>query len=154
MQLLKLKSFRWFLRLLFLAWSLCVIMSLTACNPVAFFNPKSYGDKWSNTNMWFKPSDLKHIYVGGKNISEARKVPNGKDYLVIWKRDSVESTLIVESYVEEIDFGWFSGFDAADHEEEIPWTHIPNGLELITDRIKPPDSSGFYELTLSNDLKD
>lgn len=153
-QLLKKTSFRWGLAILFIAWFFCACSSLFSCNPIALFNPKSYGGKWSNTYLWFLPEDLNTIYVGGTGkLSEAHKLQNGTDYLILWREKNGEYFLRVESFVEDVDHAWFDGFDTEDPTEEIPWNYFEDGVELQSDRLREPDSTGYYHVSLSNDLR-
>ena len=155
MQLLKLKSFRLFLGLLFLAWGICILMSLTSCNPIAIFNPKSYSDKWSNTYVWFKPAALDSLYVSNHlDFNEAVKLPNKDKYLVEWEDLGSSYRLYVENRNEEIDFAWFDGYAAENDHEEIPWIYTGTGILLESDQLLNTDATGYYCISLSNDLKD
>ncbi|GAA4309420.1 hypothetical protein GCM10023115_35730 [Pontixanthobacter gangjinensis] len=137
--------------------SLVVIFLLfSSCNPVALVNPDSYGDKWDNTYLWFKPGQLNTIYVSDTaDPATAEPIPNDSDFLIEWSKKEKVYNLKVTSYYTDIDFAWFTGYDADSSSEEIPWVHDGNTIELQSVKLlEPSEDGGMYRISISDDLKD
>ena len=134
-----------------------VVLFLTfcGCNPVALVNPDSYGDKWDNTYLWFKPGDMQTIYISDTADPEtARSIPNDSEFLIEWDKKDEVYELKVTSYYQEIDYAWFTGYDADSKSEEIPWIHDGNTIELQSEKLLAPTDGEMYQISISDDLKD
>ena len=149
------RLFQIFLSLLYLAWGISVLCSLSSCNPVAIFNPDSYGRKWSNEFAFFNPKDLSTLLVGKSHVpGEDNMVPNGSAYTITWEKGDSLCRLKLKSHYHKIHFAWFSGYDAEGPDEEQPWTNIDDytlELEMRRNKLVTPDSI-YYQLFISEDL--
>ncbi len=134
--------------------SVVLFLCLTSCNPVALVNPDSYGDKWDNTYLWFKPGDLNTIYISDNgDPTTAEPIPNDSEFLIEFNKKNRVYNLKVTSYYKDIDFAWFEGYDA-DDSEEIPWIQNGNTIELQSEKLLEPSAIGMYRISISDDLKD
>ena len=133
-----------------------LFLSLSSCNPVALVNPDSYGDKWDNTYLWFKPGEMNTIYISDSgDPSTAKPIPNDSEFLIEWDKKKKVYNLKVTSYYKDIDFAWFTGYDAENASEEIPWIHEGNTIELQSAKLlEPTEEGGMYQISISDDLKD
>ena len=131
-------------------------LCLSSCNPAALVNPDSYGDKWENTYLWFKPGEMTTIYISDTaDPATAEPIPNDSDFLIEWDKKEKVYNLKVTSYYTDIDFAWFTGYDADSSSEEIPWVHNGNTIELQSGKLlDPSQNSGMYRISISDDLKD
>lgn len=133
-----------------------LFLSLSSCNPVALVNPDSYGDKWDNTYLWFKPGEMNTIYISDSgDPNTAEPIPNDSEFLIEWSKKDKVYNLKVTSYYQDIDFAWFTGYDADNASEEIPWVHDGNSIELQSAKLLEPSQPGeMYQISISEDLKD
>lgn len=124
-----------------------------SCDPTAIIDADKR-QKWDNAYLWFNPGNLETIYVSeDANIKHAAAIPNDSEYLIEWEKSSETYSLKVTSYGQEIDFAWFTGYDAANSSEEIPWVKSGNTIELISTKLKPAEN-GRYQVSISDDLQD
>lgn len=140
----------------FFKLNLCVglFLCLTSCNPIALVNPDSYGDKWDNTYLWFKPGEMNTIYISESgDPATAEPIPNDTEFLIEWDKKGEVYNLKITSYYKDIDFAWFTGYDAENPSEEIPWIWEGNSIELQSSKLLPSDE-GMYQVSISDDLKD
>ena len=133
---------------------ICIVfLSFTGCNPIALVNPDSYGDKWDNTYLWFKPGDMETIYISDNgNPETAEPIPNDSEFLIEWNKKGKVYKLKITSYYKDIDFAWFTGYDADNASEEIPWVRDGNTLELQSAKLLPSED-GTYQISISDDLE-
>lgn len=133
-----------------------LFLSMTSCNPIALVNPDSYGDKWENTYLWFKPGEMNTIYISDSgDPSTAKPIPNDSEFLIEWDKKQKVYNLKVTSYYTDIDFAWFTGYDADNASEEIPWVQNGNTIELQSAKLlAPTGEDGMYQISISDDLKD
>lgn len=133
-----------------------LFLGLTSCNPIALVNPDSYGDKWENTYLWFKPGEMNTIYISESgDPTTAKPIPNDSDFLIEWNEKGEVYNLKVTAYYNDIDFAWFTGYDADNTSEEIPWIHNGNTIELESGKLlDPTEGDGMYQISISDDLKD
>lgn len=127
---------------------LCVVSFavLASCSLPSVFNPDSYGKKWENTFVFFKPSNLDTLYIStyGEDLGEPSL--NGIEYQVEWQETSEKHTVKITSYYHKVHAVHFSGFDEYQFwiEEEDTFT--------LTDTELLPMENGYYRLMLSEDL--
>lgn len=142
------KTFKLIIALLFIAWGLCVIMTLQSCSV------EPYSNKWKNTYIWFEPDNMEAIYISNKGIIEtSQPVFNGTEYQVNFTKESGNRyRLSFTSSKHPIHFAYFSGFAAANYEEEIPWIKEGNTFSLVSNRLLSPED-GMYMISLSQDLQ-
>lgn len=133
-----------------------LFLGISSCNPVALVNPDSYGKKWDNTYLWFKPGELNTIYISDTaDPATAEPIPNNSDFLIEWSENKSNYNLKVTSYYTDIDFAWFTGYDAENPSEEIPWVKNGNSIELKSEKLlEPTEAGGMYQVSISDDLKD
>ncbi len=140
-------------RFSFLTMSITMLL-ITSCNPIALVNPDSYSDKWDNTYLWFEPGDMNTIYISDNADPEtAEPIPNDSEFLIEWSKKGVVYKLKIISYYKDVDFAWFTGYDAETDSEEIPWVQNGNTLELESSKLLPAEN-GKYQISISEDLKD
>lgn len=138
------------LKLFFVA---LMVACFTSCNPVALVNPDTYGEKWENTYLWFKPGDMGTIYISDNGDPEtAEPIPNDSEFLIEWNKKGEVYELKITSYYQDIDFAWFTGYDAENASEEIPWIQNGNTIELQSSRLLPAEN-GAYQVSISDDLE-
>lgn len=129
-----------------------IVFGFSSCNPIALVNPDSYGEKWDNTYLWFKPGDMKTIYISDSGDPEtAEPIPNDSEFLIEWNKKGEVYKLKVTSYYKDIDFAWFTGYDADNPSEEIPWIQNGNTIELQSAKLLPLEN-GAYQVSISDDL--
>ena len=122
------------------------------CSIPALLNPDSYGKKWENTYLFFDPLDMETIYVSKKGMIEtASSQANDQDYKITWVKTGKSYRLEITSYFHRFHFAYFSGYDAADQEEEIPWEQDGQTFSVTSNKLLPPEV-GFYRISLSEDL--
>lgn len=132
-----------------------LFLCFSACNPVALVNPDTYGDKWDNTYLWFKPGEMKTIYISDTaDPDSAEPIPNDSEFLIEWSKKDKVYDLKVTSYYQDIDFAWFTGYDAENSSEEIPWKHDGNTIELQSNKLLAPTDGDMYQISISDDLED
>ncbi len=142
-------SFQFPIFVLFLA----MLPLFQSCNPAAIIDADKR-QKWDNAYLWFEPGNMDTIYVSeDANIKHAEAIPNDSEYLIEWEKSSETYSLKVTSYGQEIDFAWFTGYDAASTSEEIPWIKTGNTIELVSTKLKPA-KNGRYQVSISDDLQD
>ena len=142
-------------RIVKLNFIVVLFLFLTSCNPIALVNPDSYGDKWDNTYLWFKPGEMNTIYISDSgDPTTAQPIPNDSEFLIEWNKKDKVYNLKVTSYYQEIDFAWFTGYDAENASEEIPWVQNGNTIELQSGKLLDPSEGGMYQISISDDLKD
>ena len=125
------------------------------CNPIALINPKSYGDKWDNTYLWFEPKDMDMIYISDTaDRNTAKLVPNDSEFLIEWDKKEKVYNLKITSYYKEIDYAWFTGYDAENNSEEIPWVQEGNTIELQSTKLRVLPEGVMYQVSISDDLRD
>lgn len=130
-----------------------IFSGLTSCNPIALVNPDTYGDKWDNTYLWFKPGDMNTIYISDNgNPETAEPIPNDSEYLIEWDKKGGVYELKITSYYQDIDFAWFTGYDAENESEEIPWIQNGNTFQLQSAKLLPAEN-GAYQVSISDDLE-
>ncbi|MDR5591471.1 hypothetical protein [Christiangramia sp. SM2212] len=113
----------------------------------------TYGAKWDNTYLWFKPDDMETIYISDSGDPEtAEPIPNDSDYLIEWDKKGEVYNLRITSYYQDIDFAWFTGYDAQSSSEEIPWVHDGNSIQLQSAKLLPLED-GAYQISISDDLE-
>lgn len=123
-----------------------------SCDPAALVDT-SKKQKWDNAYLWFEPGNMESIYVSDDaNIKHAQQIPNDSEYLIEWEKSGETYSLKVTSYNQEIDFAWFTGYDAASSSEEIPWIKTGHSIELVSSKLKPAEN-GKYQVSISDDLK-
>ncbi len=146
---------RFFGRILKLIFFVVFFLSMAGCNPVALVNPASYGDKWDNTYLWFKPGEMTTIYISDNgDPNTAEPIPNDSEFLIEWDKKNEVYNLKVTSYYQDIDFAWFTGYDAENASEEIPWVQNGNTIELQSSKLLDPTDGEMYQISISEDLKD
>ena len=146
---------RFFGQFIKLNFFVVLFLSLTGCNPVALVNPDSYGDKWDNTYLWFKPGEMNTIYISDSGDPDtAEPIPNDSEFFIQWDKKDKVYNLKVTSYYQEIDFAWFTGYDAENSSEEIPWIQNGNTIELQSSKLLAPTDGDMYQISISDDLKD
>lgn len=119
---------------------------------MSVINPDSYGDKWNNKYVWFNPNNLEVIYVSETgDVKTTTAIPNKTEYSVEWKQEADEYTLVITSNYHPIDFAWFTGYDAENNEEEIPWIKEGNTFTLESSKLLPSEG-GLYQISVSDDL--
>lgn len=135
-------------------FSLAILfLGFTSCNPIALVNPETYGEKWDNTYLWFKPRDMTTIYISDSGDPEtAEPIPNDSEFLIEWDKKGEVYTLKITSYYQDIDFAWFTGYDADNASEEIPWIHNGNTIELQSAKLLPMENEA-YQISISDDLE-
>ena len=123
----------------------------TSCSDVDILDSDTYGNRWDNTYLWFKPGEMETIYVS-KTADEktATPVPNNGDYLIEWQSEGKIYTLKVTDYTQDIDLAWFTGYDAVDEYDEIPWVIKDNTIELTSENVLPAEN-GMYQVFLTDD---
>ncbi|WP_300433849.1 hypothetical protein [Christiangramia sp.] len=135
-------------------FSLAILfLGFASCNPIALVNPETYGEKWDNTYLWFKPRDMTTIYISDSGDPEtAEPIPNDSEFLIEWDKKGEVYTLKITSYYQDIDFAWFTGYDADNASEEIPWIHNGNTFELQSAKLLPMENEA-YQISISDDLE-
>ncbi len=132
-----------------------LFLFFTGCNPVALVNPDTYGDKWDNTYLWFKPGEMTTIYISDTaDPDSAEPIPNDSEYLIEWSKKDKVYDLKVTSYSQDIDYAWFTGYDAESSSEEIPWVKNGNTIELRSEKLLDPTDGDMYQISISDDLQD
>lgn len=122
------------------------------CSIPSLLNPDSYGKKWENTYLFFDPLKLDTIYVSKKGmIGTAISQDNNQDYQITWTKCGQSYSLGISSYFHRFHFAYFSGYNAANMEEEIPWEQDGNTFTVTSEKLLPPEE-GFYTISLSEDL--
>ena len=128
-----------------------ILSGFTSCNPIEMVNPDTYGDKWNNTYLWFKPGDMETIYISDSGDPEtAEPIPNDSDFLIEWDKKGEIYKLRITSYYQDIDFAWFTGYDAESSSDEIPWVQDGNTIELQSAKLLPSEN-GTYQISISDD---
>lgn len=130
-----------------------IVSGFTSCNPIALVNPDTYGQNWDNTYLWFKPGDMNTIYISDNgNPETAEPIPNDSEYLIEWDKKGEVYELKITSYYQDIDFAWFTGYDAENASEEIPWIQEGNTIRLQSAKLLPTEN-GAYQVSISDDLE-
>ena len=147
-------SFRSIGKIIKLKFFVILFLCFSACNPVALVNPDTYGDKWDNTYLWFKPGEMNTIYISETaDPASAEPIPNDSEFLIEWNKKDKVYDLKVTSYYQDIDFAWFTGYDADSSSEEIPWVKNGNTIELQSDKLLAPTDGDMYQISISDDLE-
>jgi len=134
---------------------IALVFLFSSCNPIALVNPDSYGEKWDNTYLWFKPGEMNTIYISDNgDPTTAKSIPNDSEFLIEWNKKDKVYNLKVTSYYKDIDFAWFTGYDADNPSEEIPWIQNGNTIELQSEKLLAPTDGEMYQISISDDLKD
>jgi len=135
--------------------AIALVFLFSSCNPIALVNPDSYGEKWDNTYLWFKPGEMNTIYISDNgDPTTAKSIPNDSEFLIEWNKKDKVYNLKVTSYYKDIDFAWFTGYDADNPSEEIPWIQNGNTIELQSEKLLAPTDGEMYQISISDDLKD
>ena len=97
---------------------------------------------------------MEAINISDKGIFEtSQPVFNGTEYQVKFTKETGNRyQLSFTSSKHTIHYAYFSGFAAANYEEEIPWVKDGNTFSLVSNRLLAPED-GMYMISLSEDLQ-